>query len=155
MVGKYWQQRGYAWIHHDFRVFGENRDEMYLESQKILKQALGPERFSSARGLAAALRPFRAPGRAAFEQPDLLIYKPDMSEVRFAECKRPAVGDRLRPQQGIGLFLLGAILRCPVDVFIVAMDGDEVPGGPLEIRFPSDEPPFVTRASSRKRRRVG
>lgn len=135
LVGKYWEERDYCWIHHDFSVFGGNRDDMYLEAQAILKAALGPERFQAARHVSKALEPFRAPRHGAFEEPDLLIYKPDMTEVRFAECKRPANRDQLRPQQGIGLFLLGAVLRCPVDVFVIVEAGKPTPVEPVRLDY--------------------
>lgn len=127
LVGRYWEERGYCWIHHDFSVFGGNRDNMYLEAQAVLKAALGPERFEAARQVSKAMEPFRVPRHEAFEEPDLLIYKQDMAEVRFAECKRPGNRDQLRPQQGIGLFLLGAVLRCPVDVFLIVEAGKYTP----------------------------
>lgn len=135
LVGRYWQERGYLWMHHDFDVFGGNRDDKYVEAQAVLRQALGDERFEAARNLSESLEPFARPGHGTFEEPDLLIYTPDCSHVRFAECKRPANNDRLRPQQGIGLFLLGALLACPVDVFIVAEEGASVDAAPVVIEF--------------------
>jgi len=135
LVGKYWQERGYLWIHHDFDVFGGNRDDKYVEAQRIVRETLGVERFEAARSLSRVLAPFAKPGHGTFEEPDLLIYSPDCSVLRFAECKRPANNDRLRPQQGIGLFLLGALLDCPVDVFIVAEEGADVDADPVVIEF--------------------
>jgi hypothetical protein len=63
-----------------------------------------------------------------------------MTEVRFAECKRPANHDRLRLQQGIGLFLLGAVLRCPVDVFVVAEAGKHISVEPVRLDYSYDAP---------------
>ena len=136
LVGRYWQQQGYCWIHHDFNVFGGNRDVMYTEAQAIVRAVLGQERFDAARRVFKDLEPFHIPKHHTFEEPDLLIYKEDMTELRFAECKRPGSRDTLNPRQGIGLFLLGAVLRCPVDVFVIAEAGKHAAIEPVVIHYP-------------------
>ncbi|GAB6154049.1 hypothetical protein JCM17380_27990 [Desulfosporosinus burensis] len=44
------------------------------------------------------------------EEPDLLIYKPDYSQIRFAESKRLDSRDKLRENQVRGLVLLSVLL---------------------------------------------
>jgi hypothetical protein len=59
------------------------------------------------------------------EEPDLLIYKPDFSEVRFTEVKRRDTHDKLREKQIVGLALLSLLFGCPVEVFEVFEKGKE------------------------------
>lgn len=136
LAGKYWEQRGYRWIHHDFNVFGANRAGKYPESEAILKTALGEDALEAARHLYKTLFPLREPGHVPFEEPDLLIFKPDGSEVRFAECKRMDTQDTINSRQVLGLFFLGAVLGCPVDVFAIAETGTCDSPASITFEFP-------------------
>lgn len=137
IVGKHWQQRGYRWVHHDYDIFGDNMDGKYPESQKILEDALG-DRLAKFKVLCNTLGPFRENGHAPVAQPDLLIYKPETMEIRFAECKRHGTPDRVNSRQALGLFLIASMLRLPVDVFVVAEAG--ICSKPLEpVTFVYDE----------------
>lgn len=125
LVGKFWQDLGYRWVHHDFDIFGGNVDGKYEESQAILENALG-DRLAQFKTLVDSLRPFQASGHAPVEQPDLLIYKPGTAEIRFAECKRTDTRDKVNSRQALGLYLITSQLRVPVDVFILAEQGTRV-----------------------------
>ena len=105
-------------------------------SEAILQQHLGEERLSATRALFRTLHPFREPGHDPVETPDLLIYKPDASEIRFAECKRTDTADKLNRRQALGLALIAAALRCPVDLFAVAPVGVALSPQPIEVEFP-------------------
>ncbi len=121
VVGRYWEDQGYRWVHHDFDIIGANKDGKYL-SQSVLEGAFG-DRLVAFKALCKALAPFAEERHGALEQPDLMIYRPDGSEIRFAECKRHGTPDKVNPRQALGLFLIASMLRVPVDVFVVAECG--------------------------------
>jgi len=136
VVGAEFERRGYRWIHHDFDVFGTNRSCKYPDSEAVLREYLGEERFAAARGLVQTLKPFREHRRAPVETPDLMIFNPDGSELRFAECKRTDTRDKLNRRQMIGLALIAAVFRCPIDVYLIAPAGAPVSCDPIEMEFP-------------------
>jgi hypothetical protein len=111
MVGKHFQEMAYLWIHHDYDIFGYNLPEKYPLANEILIRGLGEKRYQKIKLLYQTFKPL--------EQPDLLIYKPDYSEIRFAECKRIDTGDKIREPQVKGLALISLLLDCEVEVFEV------------------------------------
>lgn len=121
VVGKYWQEQGYEWVHHDFDIIGANKDGKY-ESQRALEDALG-DRLREFKATCQSLWPFAEEHHGPVEQPDLMIYKPGTSEIRFAECKRHGTPDQVNPRQALGLYLIASQLRVPVDVFVMAEEG--------------------------------
>ncbi len=56
-----------------------------------------------------------------------MIYRPDFSEVRFAEVKRMDTNDRLNEAQLRGMALLKLLYECEVDIFYVVEEGKDVP----------------------------
>ena len=119
-VGRYWQDQGYEWVHHDFDIIGANK--RVYESQGALEDALGSDRLREFKAICQSLWPFAEEHHGPVEQPDLMIYK-GTSEIRFAECKRYGTPDQVNPRQALGLFLISSLLKVPVDVFIVAEKG--------------------------------
>lgn len=111
IVGQYFASRGYSWIHHDFDVFGANKPGKYPNADEVIRKCLGAEKFQISRTLHK--------GFGGIEAPDLLVYKPDYSQIRFAEAKRVDTRDRLRANQVRGLVLISLFLGCPIDVFDV------------------------------------
>ncbi|WP_198360466.1 hypothetical protein [Thermincola potens] len=87
----------------------------YPLSEEIFLKCFGKEKFESAKTIWPAFK--------HVEEPDLLIYKPDFSEIRFAESKRLDTRDKLREKQARGLALLSILLGCQVDVFEVVEEG--------------------------------
>ena len=137
IVGRHFRSLGYDWIHHDFDVFGTNKPGKYPASERILSEWFGEERFAAARGLYRALYPLREPRSAPIETPDLMVYRPDGSEVGFAEAKRTDTERKLdRRQQAVGLALIAALFRCPVDLYLVAPEGACPSLEPIRIAFP-------------------
>lgn len=114
IVGQYFEKQGYKWIHHDYNVFGGNKLGKYPKAEEIIIGCLGKEKFESARAIYDGVK---RKGFKNFEEPDLLIYKPDFSEIRFAESKRLDTRDKLRENQVRGLVLLSVLLGCTVEVF--------------------------------------
>ena len=135
-VGAHFEKQGYKWIHHDFDIFGSNKSGKYPSSEAVLLKYFGEERLSAARRLHSVLYPFREVRHVTVESPDLLIFNPDASEIRFAECKRMDTGDKLNRRQVIGLALIAAVFRCPVDCFLVAPRGSSPSLSPIEVEFP-------------------
>lgn len=117
MVGNYFESLGYKWIHHDFNVSGANRLGKFAEAENVLKKYLGEEKFEFCRTIYKNIK--------NIEEPDLLIYKPDYSEIRFAESKRADTKDKLRESQIRCLALYSLILDCKVDVFEIVKEGKE------------------------------
>lgn len=136
LVGAHFESQGYEWIHHDFDILGTNRAGKYPHSEAVLLKYLGEARLEAARGLYRTLEPFREERHVPVETPDLLVFRPDASEIRFAECKRTDTGDRINRRQAIGLTLLAAVLRCPVDFFLLAPCGSSPSLSPIEVGFP-------------------
>jgi hypothetical protein len=136
LVGNHFEELGYKWVFHDFDIFGTNRPGKYPNSETVLLNYFGKERLSAARSLHRVLHPFREPRHVTVETPDLLIFKPDGSEVRFAECKRTDTRDKINNRQAIGLALIAAVLRCPADFFLVVPRGSSPPLAPFEVMFP-------------------
>lgn len=130
-----WEERGYDWIHHDYDVFGGNKDGKYETSQLILEDAFGAERLATLKTLGKTLEPFRDKGHASVEAPDLMIFRPGTSEIRFAEAKRNDTRDTINGRQALGLYLLGAVLGCPVDVFVIAQQGSNPSLAPIVFAY--------------------
>lgn len=119
IVGRHYQRLGYEWIHHDFDIFGSNKEGKYKRADEILRCMLGEKTLAAARKLHKTLYPFREPGQFPIEAPDLLLFREQTNELRFAECKRQDTGDRLNNRQVLGFIAIQALLRCPVDLFVV------------------------------------
>jgi hypothetical protein len=136
LVGSHFEELGYKWVFHDFDIFGTNRPGKYPNSEAVLLNYFGQERLSAIRSLHSVLLPLREPHHVTVETPDLLIFKPDGSEVRFAECKRTDTRDKLNHRQVIGLALIAAVLRCPADFFLVASRDSSPSLKPFEVVFP-------------------
>lgn len=115
IVGQYFSFLGYKWIHHDYNVFGGNRLGKYPVAEEIISKCIGKEKYDNIRTTYKNLK--------NIEEPDLLIYAPDFSEIRFAESKRLDTRDKLRENQVRGLALLTLLLGCKVDVFEVVEEG--------------------------------
>jgi hypothetical protein len=130
LVGKHFESQGYLWIHHDFNLFGGNKLGKYPRAEEVLHAHLGKERYEHGRVFAKAYAPY-----VKVEEPDLLIYKPDYSEVRFAEVKRHDTRDKLREQQVVGLALLSLLFGCPVEVFEVCKKGNEYEVRPVVLEL--------------------
>jgi hypothetical protein len=127
LVGDYFSSLGYNWIHHDFNVFGGNKPGKYPFAEEVLLKCFGREKFDSARTIYKAFK--------NIEEPDLLIYKPDYSQIRFAESKRLDSRDKLRENQVRGLVLLSVILDCEVDLFEIVGEGKEFTPQPIVWEF--------------------
>lgn len=115
LVGREFESMGYKWIHHDFTVFGGNKLGKYPLADNIMQKFLGEKKFLDTRNIYKVTK--------NFEEPDLLIYKPDFSVVRFAESKRFATRDKLRQNQVRGLAMLKLILGCEVEVYEIVKEG--------------------------------
>ncbi|MFC5529234.1 hypothetical protein [Cohnella yongneupensis] len=100
IAGKHYESLGYEWIHHDFNLFGGNKLGKYPKAEAVFRTYFGDERFERGRGYSPSFYPF-----VRIEEPDLMIYKPDYSELRFVECKRKDTSDKLRDSQVKGLAL--------------------------------------------------
>jgi len=122
IVGRHFETKGYEWIHHDFDLFGTNVEGKYPKSDSILMEYFGEQKLHSMRNLHKTFFPFREHRRHPLETPDLLIFKRSaqaISEVRFAESKRLDTRDKLNNRQALGLFLIEAVLKCPVQLFVI------------------------------------
>ncbi|MEW5784408.1 MAG: hypothetical protein AB1767_04895 [Bacillota bacterium] len=104
IVGEHYSSLGYRWIHHDFNVFGGNKIGKYPLAEEILIKCFGKEKFDWARSLYRSIKDI--------EEPDLLIYKPDFTEIRFAESKRVDTRDKFWEIQIRGLVVLLVLLGC-------------------------------------------
>jgi len=118
IAGRYYETLNYKWIHHDYNLFGGNRLGKYPKAETIFRSHFGDERYEKGRGYFSSFDPF-----FKIEEPDLMIYKPDCSEVLFAECKRLDTGDKLNEKQVKGLALLKLLFECPVEVVEIIEDG--------------------------------
>lgn len=94
MVGRYFESLGYRWIHHDFNLLGGNRPGKYAIAEEIFRNYFGDERYEKGREFYHIFSPY-----VRVQEPDLLIYKPDFSEIRFAEVKRVDTRDQLNEAQ--------------------------------------------------------
>ncbi|MCD1259904.1 hypothetical protein B5M42_013790 [Paenibacillus athensensis] len=132
IAGQFYESLGYAWIHHDFNLLGGNKLGKYPRAEAILRSYFGDERFERGRQLYASFSPF-----VDMQEPDLLLYKPDGSDLRFAECKRDDTGDKLNDSQVRGLALLRLLFDCPVEVVHIVEKGreDRIADGPLRWAF--------------------
>lgn len=117
IVGNYFESLGYKWIHHNYNVAGGNKPGKYPDAETVLIKCLGSEKFEFCRTIYKSIK--------NIEEPDLLIYRPDYSEIRFAESKREDTHDKLRDNQVRCLALYALLLGCKVDVFEVVMFGKQ------------------------------
>jgi len=88
-------------------------------AERIFFEHPARERFETVKTLCKTL--YKVP--KFIEQPDLLIYKLDSSEIRFAEAKRLDTRDELRESQIRGLALISILTGCQVHVFEVVEEG--------------------------------
>jgi len=115
---RYFESLGYEWIHHDFNLFGGNRLGKFPKAEAIFRTYFGEERFEKGRGFYPSFHPF-----VQLEEPDLMVYKPDYSEIRFVECKRRDTYDKLREKQVRGLALVNLLFDCPVEIIEIIEEG--------------------------------
>ncbi|KUG05284.1 hypothetical protein ASZ90_017357 [hydrocarbon metagenome] len=128
LVGQHFAAQGYNWIHHDFNIFGGNKPGKYPKAEEIFIEYFGSDRYETLRYFHRNFKPL--------EEPDLLIYKPDLSEIRFAESKRADTKDKMRPAQIKGLAIISVLLNCKAEIFWVVKEGDLVYPDPIQISFP-------------------
>jgi hypothetical protein len=118
IAGKYYEGLGYEWIHHDYNLFGGNKIGEYPKAESILRKYFGDERFEKGRGFSKDFSPF-----VKIQEPDLMVYYPDCSEILFAECKRHDTYDKLNQAQVKGLALLKLLFGCSVEIIEIAEEG--------------------------------
>jgi hypothetical protein len=119
IAGKYFEEQGYKWIHHDYNIFRGNKLGKYPAAEKIIIGCLGKEKFEDARIL---YRGFKNKTFKNIEEPDLLVYKPEFSEIRFVECKHLDTRDKMNEKQIRGLILISVLLGCTVEIFEIVED---------------------------------
>jgi hypothetical protein len=88
----------------------------------VFRKHFGDERYEQGRQFYRLFSPY-----VYVQEPDLMIYRPDFSEVRFAEVKRMDTNDRLNEAQIRGLAVLKLLYGCEVDIFYVVEEGKDVP----------------------------
>lgn len=121
IVGQHFSSLGYEWLHR-FSVFGGNKVGTFPKGDEVLLNYLGKDLLEKSRVIYPNFK------HLPFESPDLMIYKPDFSEVRFVEVKRLDTRDKIREAQIRGLALISLLLKCEVEVFEVVEKGkDYVP----------------------------
>jgi len=132
IAGRYFESLGYEWIHHDFNLFGGNRLGKYSKAEAIFRIYFGEERFEKGRGFYPSFHPF-----VQLEEPDLMVYKPDYSEIRFVVCKRRDTYDKLREKQVRGLALVNLLFDCQVEIIEIIEEGtgESGEGEPFIWRF--------------------
>lgn len=94
-------------------------------ADEVLLNCLGKEKFDTARIIYKGFK--------NIEEPDLLIYKPDFLEIRFAESKKLDTRDKWRENQVRRLALIKLLFGCEVDVFGVVEEGKEFALIPLTL----------------------
>jgi len=114
LVGKHFEEQGYLWIHHDFNIFGGNKLGKYPKAEEVIINYVGKEKYELLRNFNSLFKPL--------EEPDLLIYKPDFSEIRFAEAKRKDTRDKIRESQVRGLALFSLLLNVKVEIYEIVED---------------------------------
>jgi len=114
IVGQHFEKQGYCWIHHDYNIFGGNKLGKYPKADEVLGKYFGKDKFMMLR---TTYKHF-----TGFQEPDLMIYRPDFSELRFAECKRHDTNDQLNIKQVRGLALIASLLECDVGLYFISMD---------------------------------
>lgn len=126
IVGQHFEKQGYRWIHHDYNIFGGNRLGKYPKADDVLSMYFGQDKFMMLRTIYKRF--------VGFQEPDLMIYRPDYTELRFAECKRHDTNDQLNIKQVRGLAIIAALLECEVDVFFITKEEGMKPG-PIEFEL--------------------
>ncbi|MCM3768269.1 hypothetical protein [Neobacillus niacini] len=132
IAGRYFESLGYEWIHHNYNLFGGNRLGKYPKAEAIFRKYFGDERFEKGRNFYPAFYP-----NIRIEEPDLMVYKPDCSEILFAECKRQDTHDKVNENQVKGLALLKLLFECSVEVIEIIEEskGQSGEGEPLIWEF--------------------
>lgn len=128
IVGKHFASQGYLWMHR-FGIFGGNKIGTFPEGDKVLANCLGNDLFEKSRVIYPNFK------HLPMELPDLLIYKPDYSELRFVEVKRLDTRDKVREAQVRGLALLSILLGCDVEIYEVVEEGKEYEVSPVTWQF--------------------
>lgn len=127
LAGKYYEKLGYRWIHHDYTIFGGNRLGKYPLADEVLRKYFGEKRFMMMRTISKHFD--------RFQEPDLMVFKPDYSELRFAECKLQETRDKLDIEQGRSLAIIAALLECEVEMFLIAKETNIEPP-PISFELP-------------------
>jgi hypothetical protein len=110
IVGQHFSSLGYQWLHR-FSVFGGNKVGTFPKGDEVLLNYLGKDLLEKSLVIYPNFK------HLPFESPDLMIYKPDFSEVRFVEVKRLDTRDKIREAQIRGLALISLLLKCQVEIF--------------------------------------
>jgi hypothetical protein len=132
------ESQGYKCIQHDYNILGGNKEGKYPDAEIVLKKYFGSEKYDSARKLYSTMLPLRDPKKAPFEEPDMLVYKPDLTELKFVEVKRTDTGDRLRKKQVRGLLLLSCFLNVDIDVFVLVPNDIQYNNSHIVWEFPTN-----------------
>ncbi|WNR46824.1 hypothetical protein [Paenibacillus roseipurpureus] len=118
IVGKHYEDRGYKYLHR-FGIFGGNKIGTFPDGDLVIKNRFGEDFFVKSRTLYPSFNE-----KVRLELPDLLIYKPDFSEIKFVEVKRQDTNDKLNTAQVRTLALLNLLLECDVEIFEVFLDSN-------------------------------
>lgn len=118
MAGRYYESLGYKVVYKGFNLFGGNRPDKWPEPRELLIAYYGQERFDIAQTIYPTYKVI---------EPDLMIYKPDLSEIRFAEVKRTDTHDKLDPRQARALGLIALLLGSKAELVRVHPKGQPAP----------------------------
>lgn len=118
IAGRFYESLGYKWIHHDYNLFGGNRLGKYPKAEAIIRRYFGDDRYEKGRGFYPSFSSY-----IGLQEPDLMVYRPDGSEILFAECKRHDTNDKLNEDQVRGLALLKLLFGCHVELVEIVEEG--------------------------------
>lgn len=90
----------------------------YPIAELVIRNCIGAEKYEAVQSLYNVCK--------SVEEPDLFIYKPGSSEIRFAESKRIDIRDKLRESQICGMALLSLLFQCEVEVFEIVQEGKTI-----------------------------
>jgi hypothetical protein len=114
MMQRYFESQGYQVLNNSFAVVYEPATTKYPESQQIVSQLFDPGRLEALRHFTHRLLLGDGVAGVAPGQPDLLVFKPDFSDVFFAEVKTGS--DTLKIGQMVGISVLTTFLDCRVEI---------------------------------------
>ena len=120
LMQQHYESLGYKVLNNNFAVVYSPQSTKHPAAQKIVSELFDSHRLEAMDFFGKSVFPGDGVREQNPGQPDLLIYKPDKSEVFFSEVKTGK--DWLKPGQMLGISVLTAFLGCRIE--IARVNGD-------------------------------
>jgi hypothetical protein len=114
LMQQHYESQGYKVLNNNFAVVYNPSTTKYPDSQRIVDELFDSHKLEAMRHFGSCVFPGDGVHGVNPGQPDLLVYKPDMTEVFFSEVKTGS--DTLKQGQMVGISVLTTFLGCRIEI---------------------------------------